>query len=505
VTVTTLLASAEEQNGKGMFLFLDFETYYDDQYSLRKISIPEYILDPRFEVQMCATRLDNGEDCIVDGPSFGKFIKNIDPDTTTVVAFNALFDCSILAWRYGFVPSAMIDTMALARATRGHLLQSASLESVSRVLGLGAKGGGLIKVKGMKLAQIKAAGLYPMFADYAKQDNFLNAAIFKTLISELPQSERRLMDMVLRCTITPQFQIDKRLLAQHIIELQNHKANLLAECGVTLAQLMSADKFKEVLEARGVDIQYKTTPTGRSAPAFAKTDAFMAELEAHDDPIVQALAAARLGHKSTLEETRARKLLAISKLRWPTAGTMPIPLRYGGAHTHRLSGDWGMNMQNLPSSRTAGSKLRKALIAPPGHKVVTCDLGQIEARLVAWFCGADVLLKQFANKLDPYAKLGEEIFGYPIDRKVQKVEGFVGKTGILGLGFGCGKDKFFNMVKMQSRTMGLDLGSVWTEKLAERSVNTYRETHAQIPQMWRSLGRVLGEQWVGKKGLVTGL
>ena len=125
-----------------------------------------------------------------------------------------------------------------------------------------------------------------------------------------------------------------------------------------------------------------------------------------------------------------------------------MPLRYGAAHTHRLGGDWGMNVQNLPTARSSKgkSKLRLGLLAPPGYKVITCDLGQIEARLLAWLCGASLLLKQFADSLDPYAKLAEAIFGYPVDRKKQILEGFIGKTGILGLGYGCGADHFFAMV-----------------------------------------------------------
>lgn len=498
-------------------LFLDFETYYDDKYSLRHLPIPNYILDRRFECQLCAVKEDNGPSTVVDGPDFPKFIAQFDPLKTTTVCYNALFDNSILAWRYGFIPFRMLDAMGMARALCGHVLPGASLDTVAKTLGLGEKLGTLVKVKGMRRQQVIAAGLMDEFKAYSVQDVELCSKIFFGLYGSFPQSERRLMDLVLRCAIQPRFVCDVPMLTEHLAEVREIKQELLDLCGVSVDELMSTDKFKAALEARGVEIEYKITPTGRSSPSFAKTDPFMASLSNHFDPVVQALVAARLGHKSTLEETRSQKLMDIAKLSWPEGiGNMPVPMRYGGAHTQRLSGDWGMNMQNLPSSRKAGSKLRKSLKAPTGHKVITVDLGQIEARLVAWICGAAGLLQQFRDKLDPYAKLAEEIFGYPVDRKVQKVEGFIGKTGILGLGYGCGVDKFFKMVSIMARAMGIDLGDIWTRKLAEKAVQTYRKVNAPIPSAWTRLTNVIHTAFMGdtvpvefgpvtiSKGRVTG-
>jgi len=177
---------------------------------------------------------------------------------------------------------------------------------------------------------------------------------------------------------------------------------------------------------------------------------------------------------------------------------LPMPLRYGGAHTHRLSGEWGMNVQNLPTVRGSKgkSKLRESLCAPPGHVVLAADLGQIEARLVAWICGCVSLLEQFRKGLDPYGIMGSEIFGYKVDPKVHLMERFIGKTAILGLGYGCGSAKFFNMVKMLSRTLGVDLGDVWTEGLAERSVATYRRVYSTIPDTWRVLDGFVRNEWL---------
>lgn len=177
---------------------------------------------------------------------------------------------------------------------------------------------------------------------------------------------------------------------------------------------------------------------------------------------------------------------------------LPMPLRYGGAHTHRLSGDWGMNVQNLPTVRGSKgkSKLRASLCAPPGYTVLAADLGQIEARLVAWICNCISLLNQFKDNLDPYAIMGSEIFGYKVDPKVHLMERFIGKTAILGLGYGCGSAKFFNMVKMLSRALGVDLGDVWTEGLAQQAVETYRRVYRTIPETWYLLDGFVRNEWL---------
>jgi hypothetical protein len=489
-------------------LFLDAETYFDDEYSLRKMPTPNYILDPRFELQMVAVKEGRGQTHIIDGPDFSAFLSGFDLKNTTTVTFNSLFDNSILAWQYGFVPARMLDAMGMARTLMGHKLRRFSLAAVGEALGVGIKGDALMKVKGMRAAQIKAAGLWPEFSKYAIQDVDVMFGIFTKLIKDFPASEQRLMDLVLRCCVEPRFQFDIPLATSHLQEVKDAKSAMLAVSGVDVVTLMSAVKFTDTLRGLGVDVETKTSPTGRQVPAIAKTDKFMETLLDHPDMRVQALATARLGHKSTLEETRTEKLLSIGNLDWSRyhggKNLMPVPLRFGGAHTHRLSGDWGMNMQNLPSSRQAKSKLRRALIAPPGHKVLTCDLGQIEARLVAWICGCENLVKQFADKLDPYSLLAEAIFGYSVDRKgAQKAEGFIGKTGILGLGYGCGAEKFYTMVAMLARTSGIDfpaLGITWDRKLAQKAVDTYRQEYEAIKYGWYRLDRILKTAWLGLSG-----
>jgi DNA polymerase len=502
-------------------LFLDFETYYDKDYSLRKMTPAEYILDPRFETIMVAVKANDGPHDVIDGPSFPRWLAQYPADQTITVTFNALFDNSLLAWKYGYVPHTMIDAMAMARTLDGHLLSRFSLASIAQHLKLPAKGTAVQNVMGMTRAQIMAnPTLWNDFREYARHDNELCQQIFLHYYRRFPASERRLMDMVIRCCVEPRFQLDTALLDQHIGGVVAEKEKLLINAGnVPRTDIMSNIKFAAALKCFGVDPEtdggMKDSPTVKNADgtpkqvfAFSKTDEYMETLVNHPDPNVAALAVARIGLKSTLEETRSRTLMRIGQLRWQyTTGNCPIPLRYGGAHTHRLSGDWKMNMQNMPTVRGSKgkSKLRLSLKAPPGHTVVTCDLGQIEARLSAWICGAVKLIEQFAKydagdkSFDPYNRLASDIFGRPVNRKligaIDEVMGFIGKTGILGLGYGCGKETFNTMVIRRARSERVDISQIYTREIGDKAVDIYRNTFFQLPAGWRKLSSYIESYW----------
>lgn len=515
-------------------LGFDFESYYDSDYSLTKIDPPSYILDPRWETIGCSFKLDEAPAFFVDGPDIPKFVATLDPDTTTTYAFNALFDNCILAWRYGFLPARMVCTMRLAVALRGHQLQGNSLGSVAKLLGVGVKGTTIESARGKHRADLIAdPGLWRAYQAYANNDNELSHDILYRLLPELPSSERRVMDRVLRCAVDPQFVVDTNMLREHLTDLAAEKVTMLrlaagmptidpAQETMNLGDdevltnaleafaknVRSNAKFEALLKEHGVDIEYKpsTTDPDRKIPAFAKTDDFMAGLQEHEDPIVQALACARLGLRSTIEESRGTRILNIAELPWENyrggnKNLLPIPMKYCGAHTHRLSGDWLYNMQNLPAGRGANkSKLRKALKASPGYKVVVADKSQIECRINGWLCGQRDLLDIFRANGDPYSVLASSIFEIKVDKNIHKTERFIGKSGVLGLGFGCGDAKFYNMVVRSARVLGMDvkkLLTVWTPELALKSVRTYRALNGNIVQAWKVLQNILDTSWLG--------
>ena len=490
---------------------IDFETYYDKDYSLRKMSPVEYILDPRFEVIMLSVKRPGKPVFNLEGDKIRQFFALLNPDDTVIVTYNSLFDMCICAWHYNFVPKLMIDAMGMVRAWCGHALRSVALAVAAPYLGIGQKGKDVTKMEGLRAADIKAMGLWPSYVAYCNTDSVLTEGIFEKIMHEgFPVGELLVMHHVLMMAVHPQFELNGNELAVHLQDIIQDKANLLAASGLSYdgngkcPELMSNPKFAELLIARGIDPPMKVSPTtGKTTYAFSKTDQEFTDLEEHPDIGVQALVAARLGHKSTIEETRTQRFLAIANLQWPVSyltfrgntlnAPAPMPLRYGAAHTHRLGGDWKLNVQNFPS-RGKINHLKRALMAHFGHKVVNTDSSQIEARIVAWLCGEWELLEQFRLGLDPYKIFAAKVFHIDVSQ-VSAEQRFLGKTSILGLGFGLGYVKFKHQVRVKSleamKLTGQGQELILQDQQSLLIVNTYRGTYPGVQRMWYALNSAI--------------
>ena len=476
------------------FLFLDFETYYDQTYSLRKMTPVEYILDPRFECIGAALAVDHYEARWVEGPTLHKMFALFDPNDTIIVSHNALFDACIVEWVFNFRPKLWVDTMSMARALIAHDLNGVSLEKVASYLKLGVKGKAIYKAAGMHLADLKNNPImYQEYREYARTDCNLCRSIYWRLRPDFPTSEMVLNDMIIRCTTEPKFILDDTLLHQHLYAEQARKQALLDRIiEITPGgkkELMSGEKFAELLRSFGVNPPMKVSPnTGNRTYAFAKTDRGMVELLEHENPDVQAVVSARLGVKSTIEETRTQRFISISQLEWPAPPQkrMPIPLNFSGAHTHRFSGGWSINAQNLGRD----SNLRRSLKAPEGHTIVACDASQIEARLAAWLAKEESLVAKFANGEDVYSDFASDSYGYPVNKRDHPSERLLGKISVLALNFGMGAPKFRETVRVQARAQNVDIEIDDVE--AARVVRLYRTKYKRIEATWNHLNSRLG-------------
>jgi DNA polymerase len=306
-----------------------------------------------------------------------------------------------------------------------------------------------------------------------------------------PATELRLIDLTLRMYTQPTLELDTKVLADHIVSVRDKKQALMDTIVHSKEELMSNPKFAELLRAHGVVPPMKiSATTGKETYAFAKNDEEFKALLDHEDVTVQTLVAARLGTKSTLEETRTDRFISIA-----ARGKLPVPLRYYAAHTGRWGGDDKLNLQNLPRS----SPLKKAIIAPDGYMMIDSDSSQIEARTLAWLAGQDDLVEAFDRGEDVYKIMASAIYGKDVSQ-ITKDERFVGKTTILGAGYGMGAAKF----KAQLKNFGVD---VELEE-AQRIIATYRQTYPKITELWRAangiLGAVIGDQLteLGRGGLL---
>jgi DNA polymerase family A len=462
-----------------MLLTCDFETAWSADYSLTKLSETDYIKDPRFEPIMCSLKVGNGETRVAVGDRIAPCLAAIDWKSTTLLSHNVRFDGAILAWHYGHVPAFYLDTLSMSRATTHWTIGRSSLARVAEYLGLPAKGDEVLKAKGKWLADFTDDEL-ETYKRYCARDTDLCHAIFTKMRPLFRTSELSLIDMIARMFITPQVKLNETVLQQNLERVLAAKAEALAKvASVSRETFSSQPKFAALLEEHGVEVPLKVSPTtGQEIPALAKGDWAFKELCADDTlpPFVQALLAARVSEKSTLEETRSRNMLALARKKWRHGtGWAPVPLKYSGARTHRLSGDGGSNWQNL----TRGSLLKTAIEAPDGWRIVHRDSSQIEARMTAWMAKCDTLTDAFAEGRDVYSEFASLVYEREIT-KADTLERFVGKTAILGLGYGCGRDKFRKMLFIGNGGISLKVDN----EAADVIVGNYRALYHEIPALW---------------------
>ena len=465
---------------------LDFETYYDREFSLSKLTTEAYVRDPRFEVIGVGLKVNGTATEWASGTheQIQDYLNSFDWSDAMLLCHNTMFDGAILDWKFGIRPKVYADTMCIARAIHG-VETSASLRAVSEKYGIGAKGTEVVQALGKRREDFTDAEL-ARYGDYCVNDVDLTYKLFTIMAKDFPRKELKLIDLTLRMFIQPMLELDLGLLEQHLTETRDHKDELLESAGVVKEDLMSNPKFAELLKSFGVEPPMKESPaTGKQTFAFAKSDEDFKALADHENPQVQALVAARLGTKSTLEETRTQRFIDIAK-----RGTQPVPVRYYAAHTGRWGGDDKINLQNLPSRGVNGKKLKRSIIAPPGYTLIDADSAQIEARVLAWLAEQDDLTHAFRAGEDVYVKMASRIYGVA-ESDVTKDQRFVGKTTILGAGYGMGAIKF----QAQLKNFGFDMDIAE----ARRVISIYREANWKINKLWRDAQQALVELHSSRK------
>lgn len=474
----------------------DLETYYSSTYSLTKVTTEEYIRSPQYETIGISLKLNDNPTAWVPGPKKVEQVlrKNYWGDKL-VICQNTAFDGAILNWHYGVDPLLWIDIMGMSRALFPHE-RSHSLAKQAERMGVGTKGNEVLQALGKRYADFSPEEL-SRYGQYCCNDTDLTKLLFdKYMAMGFPKIELRLLDLTLRMFINPVLMLDEPKLRVHLTEVQDRKQALMESVRDTMLAeadpdyvhaifsegmagikklLMSNDKFAALLRKFDVEPPTKVSPTtGKLAYAFAKTDEAFKELGEHDDERIQVLVAARLGNKSTLEETRTQRFIEMS-----ARGVFPVPLRYYGAHSGRWSGQDSVNLQNLtsnPKNPNAG-KIKKTIIAPPGYVVIDCDSSQIEARTLAWLAGQQDLLDAFEAKQDVYKIMASRIYNKPV-ADITGIERQVGKVVILGAGYGVGHAKLKVFLKTIA---GVDV----TEEEAKRIIDAYRAAYPRIPELWR--------------------
>ena len=470
---------------------VDFETYYDKEYSLAKMTMQEYIMDSRFEAIGVSIQ-KNDEPPVwhthdwFSNAGLKHYQEVVAPlNGQPVVSHNAMFDMGILAHHFDVRPSVILDTLSMARPIYG-LTVGGSLKALATKFRIGAKGTEVLDALGKRRADFDAAEL-DAYGKYCMNDVALTYQLFKLMKKHTSTTELKVIDQTIRMFTEPRLILDDTLLRSALAEVQSGKSALLEEVGLPRSFVMSNQKLATLLEALGVEVPTKTSPTtGRETLAFAKSDKEFVALKDHEVPLVGRLVEARLANKSTINESRMEKFIAMSDL-----GPLWVPLSYCGAiGTWRWSGMDGLNMQNLPNR--ADKTMRRAIMAPKGHSLVVVDSSNIELRTNHTLAGQQDVVQALREGRDLYIEFAAGLYdrsiedlteAYKADDPTANRQRFVGKVAHLLLGYQGGWRKF----KEMARIMGTDI----EDDEAERIVQTWRRTYSRVKKMWYDCDKMI--------------
>jgi hypothetical protein len=87
-------------------IVIDFETFYDQDFSLSKITTEEYVRSDKFEVIGLAVKVNNNPTEWASGTheQIDEWLQTFNWADAMVVCHNTMFDGAILAWRFGINP-----------------------------------------------------------------------------------------------------------------------------------------------------------------------------------------------------------------------------------------------------------------------------------------------------------------------------------------------------------------------------------------------------------------
>lgn len=455
---------------------LDFETYFDDDYTLKKMTTESYIRDTRFEVLGVGVRLQTGEThWEPQGPKLKPFLQSFDWAASACLCHHAHFDGLILSHHFGVHPHAWLDTLSMARLVLGNHV-SVGLDNLARHFGLQGKTVPYDLFKGRHWTEL-APDTQRQLSAGCLHDIELTWHIFGLLAKDFPPEEYPVIDATIRMFTEPQLRGDVELLGKVWTDERRRKRELLTELGITAKELGSNEKLAGMLRQLGVE---PPTKQGKNEIiyAFAQKDEGMKELLAHEDERVRLLAEARLEVKSNIDESRA------ARLGWMASrGSMPVYLSYCGAHTTRWSGGDGANWQNF----RRGGEIRKAIQAPPNSKLAIVDLSQIECRILNYLAGEQDVLEAFKKGDDLYSEGASRFYGRSIGRE-DKTERHLGKVLELGCGYGMGADK----LRATCRLGALGGPPIYLSATeATTAIDSYRRSHSRVCAYWKTASRMI--------------
>lgn len=499
-------------------LVIDFETYFDTEYSLTKMSTIEYIMDSRFSF----TGIGLYEFC----NRGGKIIKRsfVEPDKIsadfvhkynfakyTVVYCNAKFDHSIMKHKFKLYPPFVIDIQDLSRHIEARR-NSHSLDTLAPIYGSGRKFDTLKKTASGKHWDEMSKADKVSHASYAINDATQEYHVFNKLLPMISNHKIELaaMRQNLRAYTEPRFRVDIPAAKQLLVDMEAKYDEIpriikppLRNAVETISGSISFAKLIASMLPEGETIPVKAGKPSKNMvpftgpgliPAFAKDDEGLKNLLVHPNKRIQQCIMARMEMKSwPLHINRVKRFISQASV---LDGKLGTPLHYHGASTGRYTGGEKINLLNLGSRNISPliKKIKTLLLPPEGYKFIIHDLSQIEVRILALIAGQKDILDAFKEGRDIYSEFASKLFNEEVRKplpsdslekaKLMGLRRHVGKENILGDGYNMGPDRAYEQCKKNDALLAMIQDGSLTFDMIKKGVYLYRATYTKITKLW---------------------
>lgn len=411
---------------------IDFETYYDKEYSVVDLGYWHYTHHEKFNAYMVSIVGDDGNEYAGDPKEFDWGCIH----DTVWLSHNANFDAAVFERlkELGIVPAHVAprewhDTADLVT----YLGYPRSLKEAMAAI---------YKIEVNKSTRDNMTGkswesMTPEFkqevTEYALKDSRACVKLWADLSDAWPKHERELSRHT-RTMCTNGLPIDLEGCEADIraLELKLWQARkLIPWADNEDAKVLSPKALAEECRKHGIRAPKSLA---QDSPDF---DLWKEEFS-DKYPFAQAMSDYRRINAILLKFKTMR-------LRTRPNRHMGFGLKYFGAHTGRWSGDTGFNVQNMPRADLFEVNLRKRIVAPNGKTLVVCDLSNIEPRCMAILANDTEMLNALQSGIDVYEAHARATLGYTDPRPLKEGDPLlrqVSKVRSLGLGYGCGWHKF---------------------------------------------------------------
>ena len=448
---------------------IDFETYYDRDYSLKKMDAYSYVHHPKFDCYLMSVYGDDFK--WVGHP------KDFDQwhlfENAILVAHNAAFDSLVFRrlQEQGIIPQIGNLTWRCTASLAVFLSAPRSLKGACKqLLNIDVDKTQRSKASGQSGADL--FGNEAMFA-YALEDARLCYLLWEKFNHLWPDDEKELATLTFEWG-QQGIAVDLQTLEESIQTLESQR--------LYAAQLLP---WVEDLDADTPLSHHQLALACREAGipcpvSLAMDDPDCEEWEEKYGPEYPWVNAMRIFRRTNMLITRFYTVR--SRVR-KEDNRFPYGMKYFGAVPGRWSGDAGFNVQNMPRGELFGVNLRSCFQPSDGNVFIIADLCQIEPRILAWLCEDEEFLYLVRSGVDIYEAHARSTMGYtnpaPLKEKNPALRSLA-KARVLGLGYGCGPKKFMTVAKNLG---GIELSLAE----AKQTVADFRGKNPRIIRLWSRL------------------